>query len=425
VEGHDHDRGAVALAQAGVGLELLDTFLHRDGVDDALALDALEAGLDDLPLGGVEHDRHPGDVGLTGDQIEEGHHGLLRIQHALVHVDIDDLSAGLYLLQRHFQRFGVILLADQPGEPGRARDVGALADVDEQGVAIDGEGLEPGQAAGPWDIGDLPGSDVLHRFGDGADMLGGGAAAATDDIHEAGPGKLGDQFRGLGGAFVILAERIGQTGVGVGGDIGVGLVGQLLQIGTQLAGTQRAVQAHGDRLGGAGEVPEGLGGLAGRGRAGGVGDGAGDHDRQLHTQFLEHALNGKDGGLGVKGVEDGFDHDQIGATLDQAAGGFTVVVYQLIEGDVAVAGVVDVRGQGAGAAGRREYAGYETRLVRGFGGLFVTDPPGEAGTFVVQLVGQVFHAVVGLGYPGGVEGVGFDDVGAGVEIGPFDTGNHL
>src|SRR5690606_38300373 len=69
--------------------------------------------------------------------------------------------------------------------------------------------------------------------------------------------------------------------------------------------------------------------------------------------------------------------------------------------------------------------GYEARLVRGFGGLFVADPPGEAGTFVVQLVGQVFHAVVGLGYAGRVEGVGFDDVGAGVEIGPFDAGNDL
>src|SRR5690606_25294202 len=264
---------------------------------------------------------------------------------------------------------------------------------DEQGVAIDGEGLEPGQAASSGDIGDLPGGDVLHRLGDGADMLWSGAAAATDNIHEAGLGKLGDQFSGLGGAFVILAERVGQAGVGVGGDIGVRLVGQLLQIGTQLPGTQRAVQAHGDRLGVADGIPESLGGLAGQGAAGGVGDGAGDHDRQLHAQLIEHALNRKDGGLGVEGVEDGFDHDQVGATFDQSAGGFAVVVYQFIEGDVAVAGVVHVRGQGTGAAGRPEHPGNETRLVRSLGGLFVTDPAGEARAFVVQLVGQVFHAV--------------------------------
>ncbi len=132
VEGHHHHRGAVALAQVGVVLELLDTFLHGDGVDDALALDALEARLDHFPLGGVDHDRHAGDVRLAGDQVEEGDHGRLRIQHALVHVDVDHLGAGFHLLQGHFQRLGVVLLADQTGELGRTGDVGALADVHEQ-----------------------------------------------------------------------------------------------------------------------------------------------------------------------------------------------------------------------------------------------------------------------------------------------------
>lgn len=38
VESHDHHGSAIALAQAGVVLELLDAFLHGNGVDDALAL---------------------------------------------------------------------------------------------------------------------------------------------------------------------------------------------------------------------------------------------------------------------------------------------------------------------------------------------------------------------------------------------------
>ncbi len=132
VEGHHHHCGAVALAQVGVVLELLDAFLHGNGVDDAFALDALEACLDHFPFGGVDHDRHAGDVRLAGDQVEEGDHGRLRIQHALVHVDVDHLGAGFHLLQGHFQRLGVVLLADQTGELGRAGDVGALADVHEQ-----------------------------------------------------------------------------------------------------------------------------------------------------------------------------------------------------------------------------------------------------------------------------------------------------
>src|SRR5690606_16714542 len=87
IEGHHHHSGAVALAQLGVVLEGLDTFLHGDRVDDALALDAFEAGFDHFPLGGVDHDRHAGDVRLAGDQVEEADHGSLRIEHACVHVD--------------------------------------------------------------------------------------------------------------------------------------------------------------------------------------------------------------------------------------------------------------------------------------------------------------------------------------------------
>jgi hypothetical protein len=39
VEGHDDDGGAVFAAEPGLLDERLDAFLHRDGVDDRLALD--------------------------------------------------------------------------------------------------------------------------------------------------------------------------------------------------------------------------------------------------------------------------------------------------------------------------------------------------------------------------------------------------
>jgi hypothetical protein len=71
VEGHDDHRGAVAAGESGLLEELRFAFLHRDRIDDALALDALEAGLDDLPLRRVDHDRHARNVRLRGDQLEE------------------------------------------------------------------------------------------------------------------------------------------------------------------------------------------------------------------------------------------------------------------------------------------------------------------------------------------------------------------
>ncbi len=425
VEGHHHHGGAIALAQLGVVLELLDAFLHGDRVDDALALDALEARLDHVPLGGVDHDRHARDVRLAGDQVEEAHHRRLGVEHALVHVDVDHLGAGFDLLQGDFQRLAVILLADQPGELGAAGDVGALADVDEQRVAVDGEGLQARQAAGPGDLRDDARRVLGHGLGNRLDMRRRGAAAAADDVQEPRCGEFLDHFGHLRRGFVVFAEGIRQAGVGVGGDMGVGLGRQLGQVGAQLLGAERAVQAHGNRLGVAHRVPEGLGGLPGEGAAGGVGDGAGDHDRQLDAVLVEHLLHGEDRRLGVEGVEDGFDEDQVGAALDQAAGRLGVVVHQLVEGDVAVAGVVDVRGDRAGAAGWTKHAGDEARPLRGFQGLGIGHLAGDARAGDVQLIGQRLHAVVGLGYAGGVEGVGLEDVGAGIQVGLLDRGDDL
>jgi hypothetical protein len=146
VEGHDDHRRAVAPRQARLFEELRRAFLHRDGIDDALALDALEAGFDDVPLRAVEHQRHLADVRLGADQVQEAHHRRLRIEHGLVHVDVDHLCAVLDLLAGDGQRIVVAAFEDHAGEGFRAGDVGALADVDEQAVVADVEGFESGQA---------------------------------------------------------------------------------------------------------------------------------------------------------------------------------------------------------------------------------------------------------------------------------------
>ena len=74
VERHHDDRGAVAAHDLGVLDELLLAFLHRDRVDDRLALHAFQAGLDDGELGAVDHHRHARDVGLARDQVQERDH---------------------------------------------------------------------------------------------------------------------------------------------------------------------------------------------------------------------------------------------------------------------------------------------------------------------------------------------------------------
>jgi hypothetical protein len=145
-KGHHHHRRTVAARQPRLAQEFGLAFLHRDRVDDALALDALEAGLDDLPFRRVDHDRHARDVRLAGDQLEEALHRRLRVEHRLVHVDVDHLRAVLHLLAGDRQRIVEAAFENHPREGPRAGDVGPLADVDEQRVLADVEGLETRQA---------------------------------------------------------------------------------------------------------------------------------------------------------------------------------------------------------------------------------------------------------------------------------------
>ena len=130
VERHHDRRAAVAPHELRLAQELGLALLERDRVDHRLALDALQPRLDHVPFRGVDHDRHACDVGLGGDQVEKARHRRLGIEHRLVHVDVDHLRAVCDLLA---------------GDSARTGDVGALADVNEERVVVDGEWLEAGE----------------------------------------------------------------------------------------------------------------------------------------------------------------------------------------------------------------------------------------------------------------------------------------
>ena len=414
VERHHDDGGAVLAAQPGVRAERLLALLHGDRVDDRLALHALEAGLDDLPLGGVDHHRHAADVGLGRDELEEAVHGRDPVDHPLVHVDVDDLCARLDLLRSHGEGGVVVAVLDQLAEAGGAGDVGALADVDEEAVLGDGQRLETGQSHHRLDGHGLATVLALDRAGDGGDVVGRGAAAPADEVEEAGVGELREDRGRLVGRLVVLAEGVGQAGVGVDADERVGEPRQLGDVGAHVAGAEGAVEADGQRAGVADRVPERLGDLARERATGRVGDRAGDDDRPAAPLLLEERLHGEDRRLGVEGVEDRLDHQQVGAAVDETACGDEVGVGELVERHVARARVVDV-GRDGGRPGRRaEGAGDPARAVvrRGrVGGL-----AGEPGRLVVELVVELLEAVVGQRDRVGIERVGLDDVRAGGEV---------
>ena len=69
IERHHHRRCTVTFDQFGLALEFVYAFFHADRVDNALALDATQARLNDRPLGRINHHRHARDVGLTRHEV--------------------------------------------------------------------------------------------------------------------------------------------------------------------------------------------------------------------------------------------------------------------------------------------------------------------------------------------------------------------
>ena len=423
VEGHDDHRRAVAAAEPRLLAELGLPLLEGDGVDDGLALHALQARLDDLPLGGVDHEGHLGDLRLGSAEVEKAGHGRLAVQHRLVHVDVHHLGAVLHLGAAHLQRFFVFFVEDQALEFGRAGDVGPFTHVDEERILGDVERLQSRQTAGRFDLWQGARRLALHRFSDGGDVLGGGAAAAADDVEKARFGPLADLLRHLDCIQIVLAELVGQAGVGVGGDEGLRDPRQLLHVLAQQVRPQSAVEADGERLGVAQAVVEGFGHLARESAPRLVGDGARDHDGQAPAQLGEDILHRKDGRLGVEGVEDGLDEDDVSAALDETAGRLAVVFRQFVEGDGAKAGIVDVRGDGEGLAGGAQHPRHEAWLL-GRAEL-VRRLPRQSRRRHVDLIHQVFHAIVGHGDAGGVEAVGLQDVGARFQVLLMDAADDL
>ena len=52
------------------------------------------------PLRAVDHDRQARDLGLGRDVVQELGHRALGVEHALVHVDVEDVGAAAHLIER-------------------------------------------------------------------------------------------------------------------------------------------------------------------------------------------------------------------------------------------------------------------------------------------------------------------------------------
>ena len=424
IERHHHHRRAVPPDQARALPEGLFAFLQADGIHDAPALDALQAGLDDFPVGAVNHDWHAGDVRLRGNVVQKRGHGLLGIEHGFVHVDVDNLRAVFDLLPRHGKRCFEFAGEDQLGKFGRAGDVGALADVDEARIRPQHQRLEPAETGIALRLRENVRRESAHGLGNRTDVRGCRSAAAAGDVQPAVRCKIaqigGHRFRRL----VKSAERVGKACIRVATDVDGREMRKLLDVRAHLLRAEGAVDAHAQQIHVRNGNPERLDRLTGKRAAALVGDGDGNHDRHAPPGgckiFVVVLADGEERGFGVQRVEDRFQQQKIGAAFDEAARLFVVHLAQFVEGDGARGGAVHILRHRGRAVGRPERSRDEAVLTGMRGFVFVGHRARDFRARDVEFMNVFFEAVIERGNSIGVKRVGLDDVGAGLEILPLN-----
>src|SRR6185437_10871068 len=115
-----------------------------------------------------------------------------------------------------------------------ARDVGALADIDEERFLVDGDRLEPGEPGLHGRARDAARRATADPLVQQPDVLRSRAAAAAENVDQARGRIIAQDLRGLLRRLVVLAEGIRQAGVGVRADAGIGDARELLDVGAEL-----------------------------------------------------------------------------------------------------------------------------------------------------------------------------------------------
>ena len=148
--------------------------------------------------------------------VQKHGHGLDRIEHSLIHIDIDYVGPAFHLFPGDSHCFLVITLADQPSKLTRASYVGALAHHDEVGIRSDLQPFQSAQGSEAIRLGGGPRAKPPELSREGLDMFRRGAATATDHIQPALLAPLLHRFREFIRPHVVAAEFVRQAGVRVG-----------------------------------------------------------------------------------------------------------------------------------------------------------------------------------------------------------------
>ena len=169
-------------------------------------------------------------------------------------------------------------------------------------------------------------------------------------------------------------------------------------------------------------IVKSLGSLTGQCTAGGISNRARYHDGQLNILLLEHRFDCKHCRLGVEGIEDGLDQNEIRTAVDQSFYSLGIIGNQLIECDSAGARIIHINRNRRCFLIGTQHAGHKAGLL--FCGSRVSTFPRQASCSNIQFVRIIRQLVLLQITGGGIKTVGFDNIGASLQIFVMNTANN-
>ncbi len=376
VEAHHHTGGSVTHDVSGMGDKHLLAFLQGNRVDNTLALHTFQAGKDDLPFRGVDHDRHLGNLWFCRYHVEKMSHLCLGIQQSVIHIDIDHRGSVRHLLACYTQRFLIILFINQTKELPATSYVTAFSNVN-KATCVNRQlyavvHLQEVQSRQPH-TGRFPHPLMwflsLRHYVITGDEIGSRSATSADDVDDALVDELGDFRSHTLCRLVILTHLIGQSCVGMGTNIIRCHLRQVLNEGFHLRSAEGAVHAHGEDGVRRETCQKCVHCLSAERSARQVTYGETDHNGQFHAVLRHGGERCVYHCLAVERIKDGFDEDYVNAPLDESVHLLAHIGKKFIVGDFPDSRVADIGAHGAGLVGGTHVTCHETRFLRG--GVFV------------------------------------------------------
>mmetsp|Transcript_1346 Transcript_1346/g.4244 ORF Transcript_1346/g.4244 Transcript_1346/m.4244 type:complete len:374 (-) Transcript_1346:1331-2452(-) len=213
IKRHHNNRGAMALDNLRVVQEFLLTTLEGNGVHDALTLAALQASLNNVELGRVNHERNLGRIRFRHEQVHKAGHRRLAIDETVIHVDVDHMRAVFDLLEGDRESLLEVAIDNSLLENTGARDIASLTEVDERLAVV----LLVRFIVERFEARDA--HEVLHAMlfarrvrghhvRKGLDVLIRGTAATANGVQKAHIHEDSAVFRHLGALLVVATHRV-------------------------------------------------------------------------------------------------------------------------------------------------------------------------------------------------------------------------